>query len=89
MALGVEGDVVGVLVLELFEFLAVLAAYPARGGVVDVDRLLARLSEQGDAQLQQWQSALAGQQDQSRGVDEIAERVEHLRQVLIEGFRLK
>jgi len=60
-----------------------------RSGVLDVDRLLARLSEQGDAQLQQWQSALAGQQDQSRGVDEIAERVELLRQVLIEGFRLK
>lgn len=60
-----------------------------RTGVGDVEHHLARVHDQGDAQIRRWDAALQGQGDQNQRIDTLLARIEQLRQVLREGFRLQ
>lgn len=60
-----------------------------REGVGDIERTLAKSTDLHEAQLQKWQPILAGHEEQSSRLAGILSRLDELRQVLVEGFRLK
>jgi hypothetical protein len=60
-----------------------------RDGVGEIERTLAKSADLHEAQLQKWQTVLAGHEEQSSRLAGILSRLDDLRQVLVEGFRLK
>jgi len=60
-----------------------------RAGVGDVQRHLTLVHEHGESQLEKWSAALRGQGEQNQRIDTLLARLDQLRQVLIEGFRLR
>jgi len=59
-----------------------------QGGIGTMERTLVHLNDHNDTQIQKWDSILSRQEDQSRQLESLVSRMEDLRAVLMEGFRL-
>ena len=60
-----------------------------RTGSREVEHTLARMSEFNVAQLQKWDTSLSGQEDQNSRLEGLLTRLDDVRRVLVEGFRLR
>jgi hypothetical protein len=58
-------------------------------GVSDIGRAMTDLNAHNEIQLGKWERALAGQEHQQAKFEEILSRLDEMRSVLVEGFRLR
>jgi len=58
-------------------------------GSREVEQTLARMNEYNDAQLQKWDTSLSGQEGQNSRLEGLLTRLDDVRRVLVEGFRLR